>query len=159
MLIAAGITPAPAPRGGRCLQVVCVYVHGQVGSKGAGFGVFLIGGGRVCLVDCGVLGMVGITALSAAGGARRAVPCRGEGPAGESCGCSAQDQYFRGVTVTGGDPASGLEYHLRVFIGLIRAGYGTAKLIPSARFLCLVKPCVALTQQDQSIWSEAAVLH
>lgn len=113
----------------------------------------------MCLVDCGVPGMVGITALSVALCARGAVPCCGGGPAHESCGCSARDQYFRGVLVTGRDPASGLEYHLCVFVVLIQVGGGTAKLILSAPFLCLVNPCVALPQQDQSVWSQAAVLH
>ena len=116
----------------------------------------------MCLTDCGILGMVGITCaavFSLALCSRRAVTCCGRGSAHENCSCSAQNQYFRCVLVPVRDPAPVLEYHLCIFIVIIQVGGGTAKLILLAPFLCLVNPSVTCTQQDQSIWSEAAVLH
>lgn len=106
--------------------------------------------------------MVGITHAAVSSLAlcfRRAVTCYGRGSAGENCSCSSQNQYFGCVLVTVRDPAPVLAFPLCIFIVIIQVRDGTAKLILLAHFLCLVNPSAAFTQQDQSIWSEAAVLH
>lgn len=79
----------------------------------------------MCLTDCGILGMVGITCAALfhlALCSRRAVTCYGRGFTHENCSCSAQNPYFTCVLVTVRDPAPVLEYPLCIFAVIIQVG-------------------------------------
>lgn len=102
----------------------------------------------MCLMDCGFLGVVDISCTDMV-----PLPCCSKGSAHESCICGAQNQYLKHILVTVKDAAPVWHFLFAFFILSIQVGSRTANLI-----LCSFSMS-DFTQQDQSIWSEAAVLH